>query len=71
MMGRREKFHLQARIASGTLRITITLTLLFIIYQVSIFDYTPAFYAGATLVLQIPILLFSEYALFQIEKLQN
>jgi putative effector of murein hydrolase LrgA (UPF0299 family) len=71
MMGRKEKFHLYAKITSGTLRITLTMTLLFITYQVSVFDYTRALHAAATLILQVPVLLFSEYALFQIEKLFN
>ena len=69
MMGRKEKLHRYSKITSGTLRITLTITLLYITYQVSTSDFTDALYAAATLFLQIPILVFSEYASFQIEKL--
>jgi hypothetical protein len=68
-MGRPEKLHQQTRITSGTLRITITLTLLYIIFQISVFNYHTAMIAATTLILQLPLLLVSEYILYQIEKL--
>ena len=68
-MGRNERLHHHTRITSGALRITITLTLLFITYQISIFNYHAAMIAASTLILQIPLLLVSEYLLYQIEKL--
>jgi len=68
-MGRNERLHRQLRIASGTLRITITLTLLYITYQISMSSYQAAMTTASTLILQVPLLLVSEYVLYHLEKL--
>ena len=68
-MGRNERLHRRARITSGVLRITITLTLLYVTFQISMFNYHTAMTAATTLILQVPLLLLGEYVLFQIEKL--